>query len=122
MRAILLLVMAALPAAAISYFNSDSFGSGGGTWTGAGWVQNGTLSGSSPNGLYSSSTGGGSVILGSQVTNPTTFQIDTVYELKATFRIQASGGTFVLYSHATTNALAASGNTGTFYAATFTPV
>jgi len=46
---------------------------------------------------------------------------DVAYELRATLKIGATGGTFVLYSHASTDALTGPATQGSYYAGEFTP-
>ncbi len=113
----ILVSLLALPLlAAYTYFVTDSFASINST----NWQSNGTISGSSTIGLNSSATNGGSVIYKGVVTDGVLGN-DVAYEVRATLKIAASGGTFVLYSHASTDALTGPATQGSYYAAEFTP-
>ena len=74
------------------------------------WTGNGSYSAST--GMFTSSaSNGGSLILNGAV--PST---PNDYEVRTTLTRASSGGTYITYLGATSNALAASGNTGTWYA------
>ncbi len=112
----LLLFVAALPLMALySYFLTDSFGS----VNSAVWQANGTIGGSG-SGLTSGAANGGSVIYKNAISDGVS-GTDVAYEVRATLKIVASGGTFVLYSHASMDALSGPGTAGSFYAAELTP-
>src|SRR5262245_10410764 len=114
MRRLLTSILFALPlAAAYSYFVTADFTTG---IPSSGWTSNGTLTGSTPNGLVSTASNGGSVIYGGSG-----LTYADQYEMKATLKITASGGTFVLYTRATSNALTSLTPTGTMYAMEMTP-
>ena len=74
----------------------------------ANWTPNGGVTATS-SGLTATSTNGGSLI--SKVTPPT----GNNYEVKTTLDLPASGGTYVSYLRATTNAQTGNPATGTFY-------
>ncbi len=74
------------------------------------WTQNGVGS-AGTSGYTSSDANGGSLISKIAVPDGT-----SLYEVKTTLALVASGGTYTTYLHGTSNALAANGNTGTFYA------
>ncbi|MBI2685178.1 MAG: RHS repeat-associated core domain-containing protein [Acidobacteria bacterium] len=117
-KAALGLLCLALPlAAAYTYFLTDTFASGVNATT---WQSNGTIAGDGTAGLYSTATNGGSVIYKNAITDGV-LGTDVAYEVRATLKIGASGGTFVLYSHATTDALTGPAAQGSFYAVEMTP-
>ncbi len=110
MRRIVLAAMVAMPLLAVyTYLYTDTFA----TIDGSKWATNGTVA-SGTDGLTSTAANGGSVIYTAGLAGP-------VYEAKATMKITASGGTFVIYSNATSNALSGPGEQGSYYAAEFTP-
>ncbi len=118
MRALLLTAfLLPLTLAGNTYFVTDNFASG----VSGAWQTNGTIAGNGTVGLYSSAANGGSAIYGTAVVDTLVNLTDVTYEVKATLQIQASGGVYVLYSHATTNALTGPGGSGSYYAAEFTP-
>ena len=107
-------VAAALPlAAAYTYFSTSDFQAGIPSGT---WQSNGTISGSAPNGLVSSAANGGSVIYTPAIPDGT-----AEYEAKATLRITASSGTFVMYLRASNDALTGPATQGSYYAMEMTP-
>lgn len=117
MRSPLWTLCAALPLAANTYFVSDAFTGG---IPAANWLSNGTVSGTSADGLWSAAANGGSVIYKNAINDPA--GADLLYEFTAKLKITASGGTFVMYSRATPDALTGAAPQGTFYAAEFSPV
>ena len=70
------------------------------------WTQNGTLSILSGWGLSATSSSGGSLISKLAVQGPST----TNYEVNATLALNASGGVYVEYVRATSNALTGTGS------------
>ena len=83
-------------AAAYTYFSTSDFQAGIPSGT---WQSNGSIIGSAPNGLVSSVANGGSVIYTQAIPDGT-----AEYEAKATLRITASSGTFVIYLRASNDA------------------
>ncbi|MBL8237300.1 MAG: hypothetical protein JNM66_07775 [Bryobacterales bacterium] len=116
MRSLLWTLCAVLPLAANTYFVSDAFTGG---IPAANWLSNGTVSGTSADGLWSAAANGGSVIYKNAINDPA--GADLLYEFTTKLKITASGGTFVMYSRATPDALTGAAPQGTFYAAEFSP-
>ena len=79
-------------------------------YTAGQWTANGTYSAAT--GMFTSSaTNGGSLIFNSTVPGPA-----GTYEVRTTLTLASSGGNYYSYLRATSNSLAATGNTGTYYA------
>lgn len=91
--------------AAYTYFFTDTFASGVSTTS---WHVNGTVSGGA-DGLVSTTTNGGAVIYKPAIPDGT-----AEYEVKATLKIAASGGTFTIYTRSTDNGLAGRRRKGRF--------
>ena len=89
------------------YYYSDTFGS----IIPNAWYSNGSITTSSA-GLTSSSTSGGSVISKAAVQGSSSSE----YEVKATLTLTGTGGSYALYTEATSNALYGPSPTGTAYA------
>ncbi|MBL8241703.1 MAG: hypothetical protein JNM66_30030, partial [Bryobacterales bacterium] len=81
----------------------------------ANWTVNGTVNGNGP-GLVSNSSNGGSAIFAGTVPAPT-----ADYESTITMKTTATGGSFVIYARASSNALLGPTLQGSFYAIEFTP-
>ena len=105
--------MAVPLAAAYTYFSIGDFQAGIPTVT---WQSNGTISGTAPDGLASTTANGGSAIYKLAIPDGT-----AEYELKATLKITASGGTFALYLRASNDALTGPATQGSYYAMEMTP-
>ncbi len=90
---------------AYTYYLTENWGS---TISGN-WTQNGTISASG--GLTSASANGGSLISNAAVPDGSAY-----YEVKTTLTLTQSGGNYITYLHATSNALSGPATTGTFYA------
>ena len=114
MRPLRLLLLASLPVLAVYvYFFSDTFS---GTLSTANWFVNGTANGGA-DGLYSAAANGGSVVYKGAIPDGT-----AEYEAKMTLKISASGGTYVLYLRASSDALSnAASPQGSYYAMEMTP-
>jgi hypothetical protein len=98
-------LVAALPAfGAYQYYYSDTFTSINTT----NWTKNGSISTAYPNGLWSGAGDRGSVISKVAVPDGT-----SDYEIKMTLRLVQSGGRFIQYLHASSNAQL--GVSGTYY-------
>ncbi|MFN0104740.1 MAG: hypothetical protein ACKV2U_21960 [Bryobacteraceae bacterium] len=98
--------------AVYTYFFTDTFASG---INGASWYSNGTVAGGA-DGLVSAAANGGSVIYKNAIPDGT-----AEYEVKATLKIAASGGTFTLYLRASADALTGPATQGSYYAMEMTP-
>ena len=114
MRILASVLVAGLPlAAAYTYFTTAAFTAG---IPGTNWQTNGTIGANGTDGLTTTNSNGGSVIYTDAGSS------NTVYESYAKMRITASGGTLVMYSLASADALSGPAAQGTFYAAEFSPV
>lgn len=98
--------------AAYAYFFTDTFASGVNSTN---WYTNGTVS-TGTDGLTSTSSSGGSVIFKPAIPDGT-----SEYELKATLRIAASGGSYVIYLQASSDSLTGPSTQGTYNAIELTP-
>jgi hypothetical protein len=101
---LLLLVMAFSLHAQYTYYYTDSLTSISGKWN-----QNGSVTASS-SGLTATSTSGGSLIYSGTMPGPA-----GEYEVAMTLTLTASGGTYVSYLNASSNALSGPSNAGTYY-------
>lgn len=106
--------MAVPVAAAYTYFFAADFQTSG--LPTATWQANGSITTSASDGVVSTAANGGSAIYKPAIPDGT-----AEYELKATLKIAASGGTFVLYARATNDALTGPATQGTYYAMEMTP-
>jgi RHS repeat-associated protein len=91
---------------AYSYYYTDSLTS----INTSNWTENGTLT-AGTGGLTSSATDGGSLISKVAVPDGT-----SNYEVKTTLTLTQSGGTYITYLHASSNAMSGPAPTGTTYA------
>jgi RHS repeat-associated protein len=104
-------LLAAAPLfATYTYYFSDTL-----TSITSNWTANGVLTTGS-SGLTSINTNGGSLISNVAVPAPS-----NQYEVKTTLTLTQSGGSFITYLRASSNAQYASGNTGTYYAVVLNP-
>jgi hypothetical protein len=105
---VLSLMFAAAAAGAYTYYSTDDFSNG---MDPGKWQTNGTL-GVSGGLLTTTDANGGSIISIENVPDGT-----SEYEAKMTLRLAGSGGSYVTYLRASSDArLSPSGSTGTFYA------
>lgn len=107
MKKLLLALIAALPLwPAYVYHQTDTFA----TFQPNNWTQNGAVNFGTA-GLTASTSAGGSLISSLAVPNGNAAQ-----ELRVTYRLTVSGGNYVAYLKASSNAYLGSTPTGTFYA------